>query len=455
MSAKKGNRISFDVATAILRSCSDPLLSRNLINLVFYGQRKGISSTRAILIPSSNSHLVKVTAKINPSHVYTPSRPHSPLKTKPHTTMPVEPSPRLKAKVSSSATLVIGRTSSSSSTDNSIIKSATRPPSPFKQSRGHARKLSSTRSAVDVHVSRPKAPLAAHELSRQRSLTSTLEASFTGAQRNGGLSHPTTPSSPSPRLSPESAPASPAVRVKAKVSNLAKSSGLSTSPSPASTSHPSSPSFATTRPIESRPRAPSITDLSSIFSSRPALPTVPLTVHPITTPTSAANPHRYAPRIPSNTASPRFQALSPLSNRGLDNGVHHVRVSSKIDPAAIPLPPQSPPASTLSFSSQSSKDTHVSSVSGSTAPTPNSHLHGTSPALGSGPDFDVFDEIRDPSSPRHSLDSPVAYTEQVGDSDRKIRAEAKTNRKVTSYPPICTICHSHLRYPDRRLGNHE
>lgn len=436
-----------NVATAVFRSCSDRLLARNLINLDLYGQRKGISSTRATLLPPTNSHLVKVTAKINPSHVFTlqsrpPSRPHSPLKTKPHTTMPVEPTPRLKAKVSTSATVVIGRSSSSSGTDN---KSTTRPPSPFKQSRGHARKLSSTRSAVDVHISRPKAPLAAHELSRQRSLTSTLETSLTGSRRSDGSFHPTTPSSPSPRLSPESAPASPAVRVKAKVSNLAKSSGFSTSPSPASTSHPSSPSFATTRPIESRPRAPSITDLSSIFGSRPS--TVPVTVHPITTPTSAANPHRYSPRIPSNTASTRFQALSPLSSRGLDNGVHHVRVSSKIDPAAIPLPPQSPPASTLSFSSQSSKDTQGSSISGSTAPTPNSHLHGTSPALGSGPDFDAFDEILDPSSPHHSLDSPVIYTEQVEDSDRKIRAEAKTNRKVTGSPPICTFCHSHPRYP--------
>lgn len=382
---------------------------------------------------------------MNPSNVLSPqsrppSRPHSPLKTKPPSTMSIVPASRPKAKVSSSATVVIGRSSSSSSAENSIVKSTTRPPSPFKQSRGHARKLSSTRSAVDVHISRPKAPLAAHELSRQRSLTSTLDASFAGARRVDGSFHHTPPSSPSPRLSPESGPASPAIRVKAKLSSVVKSSGFSTSPTLASSSHPSSPPFATTRPVESRPRAPSITDLS-IFSSRPPLPapsTAPLAIHPITTPTFAANPHRYAPRIPSNSASARFHSFTPLNSRDLDNGIH-VRVSAKVDPAAIPLPPQSPPASTLSFSSHSSKDTQGSSVSGSTAPTPSSHLYGINLTrdehiLGSGPAFDV-DDTCDPNSPGQSPDSSVAYVE---DSDRKIRAEAKTNRKVNNYHSICS-----------------
>ena len=386
------------------------------------------------------------------------------MKTKPPSSMPTEPASRPKAKVSSSATVIVGRSSSSSSADHAIVKSTTRPPSPYKQSRGHARQLSSTRSAVDVHISRPKTSIGAHELSKQRSLTSTLEASFTGARHRNGSFHATPPSLPSPRLSPESASTSPAIRVKAKVSNVAKfSSSQGSSPPPASVSYPSSPTFATTRPIEIRPRAPSITD-TSIFGSRPSLPTAataPPTVHPITTPTFAANPHRYAPRIPSNSAS-RFQSLSPLSNRDLDNGIH-VRVSSKVDPAAIPLPPQSPPASTLSFSSQSSRDTHGSSVSGSTAPTPISHLYGAhltreeqgALVLGSGPAFDVND-TSDPNSPRQSPDSPVAHTDQLNDSDRKIRAEAKTNRKVTNYPFICTpSIHRISNITDRGLGNHE
>jgi hypothetical protein len=109
------------------------------------------------------------------------------------------------------------------------------------------------------------------------------------------------------------------------------------------------------------------------------------------------------------------------------------------------LPPQSPPSSTLSFSSQSSKNTQDSSGSGSTAPSPYSHAHGTTwttgerggSALGPGPTFDVFDDLSDPNSPRYSLGSPTTYADQLKDSDRKTRAKAKTNRKVTNYPPVC------------------
>jgi len=42
----------------------------------------------------------------------------------------------------------------------------------------------------------------------------------------------------------------------------------------------------------------------------------------------------------------------------------------------------------------------------------------------------VFDSPSDPNSPRHSLGSPAANTDQPDDSDRKVRAEAKTNRKI-------------------------
>jgi hypothetical protein len=410
---------------------------------------------------------MKVTAKVNPSNVVTlqsQSRPHSrpasPFKTKSLPSMPAEPVSRIKAKVSSSATIVVGRTTSTSTsnTENSVVKSTTRPPSPFKQSpRGHTRKPSSSRSAVDVQISRPKASLAPHELSRQRSLTSTLDPSLTltGARRNGGsFHHPTPPLSPSARLAPENPSTSPTVRVKAKLSGVAKSHGLNASSStPASPSLPSSPPYATTRLLESRPRATSITDLS-IFDTKPplsAVSTVPVVVHPITTPTFAANPHRYALRIPPNSTSTRFQSLSPLSNRDPDNGVHHVRVSSKVEPAAIPLPPQSPPTSTLSFSSQSSKDTQSSSVSGSTVPTLNSNLQVTTLSAAS----DELDGVCDPNSPRHSLGIPVAYADHLKNSDRKVQAEAKTNRKVTRAILSYAISSIHRFTPDRGLGNHE
>jgi hypothetical protein len=420
---------------------------------------KVISHTQSALFPSCNSHPAKVTAKVNLSNVITvqsrpTSRPHSPSRPKPPpppTSMLAEPTFRPKAKVSSSAAIV-GRSVSSSTAGHSTVKSATRPPSPSKPPRGHARKLSSTRSAVDVQVLRPKASLVSHELSRQRSLTSTLEASSIRARQSNGSFHPTPSAPSSPRLSStDNQSPNPTVRVKARVSSVAKSSGFGTSPTPASSLHPSSPPLATIRPVESRPGVPTITDVRSL-GSRPPSPTVssiPFAIHPITTPTSAANPHRYSPRITPHAASTRIHSHSPSTSRDLDNGVP-LRVSSKVDPAAIPLPPQSPPTSTLSFSSQSSRNTQDSSASGSTAPSPNSHVHGTTwTTLERGPapttTFDVFDDPCDPNSPRYSLGSPTS-TDQLGGPDRHT---AKTNRKVTIYPPICMPLTSHRYHRSR------
>ena len=431
---------------------------------------KVISHPQSAVFPS-HTHPTKVTAKVNLSNVITvhsrpPSRPHSPSRPKhppPPSSIIAEPTFRPKAKVSSSAAIVVGRSVSSSTAGHSTVKSATRPPSPSKPPHGHARKLSSTRSAVDVQVLRPKASLASHELSRQRSLTSTLDASSIRARQSNGSFHPTPSPPSSPRLSSADSPSpNPTVRVKARVSSVAKSNGFGTSPTPASSLHPSSPPLATIRPAESRPGAPPITDVRSL-GSRPPSPTVssiPITIHPITTPTSAANPHRYSPRITPHTASTRIHSHSPSTSRDLDNGIPF-RVSSKVDPAAIPLPPQSPPTSTLSFSSQSSRNTQDSSVSGSTAPTPNSHLHSTSwsalerggPAPGSITTFDVFDDLCDPNSPHYSLGSPTTSTDQLGGPDRHT---AKTNRKVMIYPLWMYKCHLQaIGIADRGLGNHE
>ncbi|KAH8997559.1 hypothetical protein EDB92DRAFT_1443216 [Lactarius akahatsu] len=384
----------------------------------------------------------KVTAKVNLSNVITfhaipPSRPQSPFKVKPpHPPSSIisEPAFRPKARVSNSAAIAVERSSSSPGAASSTVKSIPRPSSPFKPT-----VHSSTRSAVgiDVHTSRPKALRAAHELSRQRSLTSTAEASSARARRGSGSFQPTPSSSTSPHLpldGPSSTPTSPPIRVKAKVSSFAKSNGSSVPPIPLNSLHPSSPPYATTRPIETRPRAPSVIDFGG-FVSTPSSPTTsaaPLAIHPITTATSAANPHRYVSRI--NQTMTRFQSLSPPSTRDLDNDLHF-RVAPKVDPAAIPLPPQSPPVSTLSFSSQSSQNTQGSCVSGSTAPTPSSQFLSTalisgeqgSPTLSSDSVPEASGEPSYPNPSRRSLGSPTAYPE---DSDRKIRAEAKSNRKI-------------------------
>jgi hypothetical protein len=60
-------------------------------------------------------------------------------------------------------------------------------------------------------------------------------------------------------------------------------------------------------------------------------------------------------------------------------------------------------------------------------PTLNSNLQVTPFSAAS----DVLDEICDPNSPSQSLGIPAAYADHPKDPDRKIQAEAKTNRKVT------------------------
>jgi hypothetical protein len=46
----------------------------------------------------------------------------------------------------------------------------------------------------------------------------------------------------------------------------------------------------------------------------------------------------------------------------------------------------------------------------------------------------VFDDLCDPNLSRHTSNGPVTYPDQLGDSDGKIRAEAKSNRKVIVLP---------------------
>ncbi|KAN0134868.1 hypothetical protein V8E53_007242 [Lactarius tabidus] len=385
----------------------------------------------------------KVTAKVNLSnviafHTVPPSRPQSPYKAKlPHPPSSIisEPAFRPKAKVSKSAAVVLERSSSSpNGATSTTFKSIPRPPSPFKQiPLGPTRTHVSTRSAIDARTSKPKALRAAHELSRQRSLTSTAEASSARARRGSGSFQSTPSRSTSPHLSlngPSLSATSSPIRVKAKVSSLAKSNEVSVPPTTLSSLHPSSPPYATMRPIETRPRAPSVIDFGGFISTPPSPTSAVPIVHPITTPTAAANPHRYASRIIPN---PRFQSLSPPSNRD-----HDFRAAQKVDPAAIPLPPQSPPVSTLSFSSQSSQNTQSSCASGSTAPTPNSHILSAiltaggpgSPTLGPGSPLDASSDLSNPNSARNSLGSPTTYPDQLDDSDRKIKAEAKSNRKI-------------------------
>ncbi|KAI0274791.1 hypothetical protein BC834DRAFT_849606 [Gloeopeniophorella convolvens] len=397
----------------------------------------------------------KVTAKVNLSNVIyhpgPPSRPQSPFTAKSPPPLPSsvlsDSNFRPKAKVNSSATVIV-RKPSGSSTVSSGPKSAPRPTSPFKPTFSHAKEFSSARSAVDVPPSRSKATLTAHALSRQRSLTSSGDASLGRNRRSSGSFQPNASPSPlSSHLSPASASAqspTPVIRVKAKVTGLAKSNGPPGALSaPTGVCHASSPPYATTRPIDSRSRAPLIPNFGGGSVSQPPSPTisaVPIVPYPVTTAIPSANSHRYGQRAAPSPTTLRFQSLSSPSSHDYDIDPR-LRAASKVDPATIPLPPQSPPVSTLSFSSrssQSSQNTQSSLASGSTAPTFNSHINGMNlvsrdqgvPSAGSDPTLDALGELFDPDSPRTSVGSPPASDSQLGDPDREIRAEAKSNRKI-------------------------
>lgn len=160
-------------------------------------------------------------------------------------------------------------------------------------------------------------------------------------------------------------------------------------------------------------------------------------------------------------------------------------LTAKVDPAMIALPPQSPPTSTLSFSSSASRSSlsfdtlgssGVSRASGGTAPTyssskvngysnPNSTLSGGSGGLsphiihpqqivngvnGSRRSLDGLG-IRNGGRSRQSSPSSSGSLEEDGEvinlEDRRVKAEAKSNRKVSLLPPPSVSLYSSMMLP--------
>ena len=226
------------------------------------------------------------------------------------------------------------------------------------------------------------------------------------------------------------------IKIKSKVTNFIKSTSANAG-DPAL--RPLSPPYATTRPIHARSRAPSITTFS--LNDPP-----PLAIYPITTASPAANPHRYTPR---RAPSPARPYTSPT----LSSEPYSAKKSSlvpKVDPASVPLPPHSPPISALSLSSKSSvSKTSVSpnseQITDNQLSNVVSHIkrHSIEWIGQPNPLFPQADikaqtkrdrsrsKERSPRDP-HRRDSD---TESEG-SERQLRAEAKTNRKVRYTRPL-------------------
>jgi hypothetical protein len=218
------------------------------------------------------------------------------------------------------------------------------------------------------------------------------------------------------------------IKIKSKVTGFVKSTSANAGDQ---VSRPLSPPYATTRPIHTRSRAPSITTFS--LNDPP-----PSAFYPITTGSPAANPHRFAPR-------PAPSPARPYTSPTLSSEPHSTRRSPlvpKVDPASVPLPPHSPPISALSLSSRSSiSRTPVSLNGDQPADTPSHIKHRSMERINQpNPFFPQAEIKRDRSrsrerSPRDLVHQGESDTESEG-SERQLRAEAKTNRKVRCIGPF-------------------
>ncbi|RPD57096.1 hypothetical protein L227DRAFT_507263 [Lentinus tigrinus ALCF2SS1-6] len=406
----------------------------------------------------------KVTSRIN----YERPRPASPFKQPAPSLSP--PLARPKAKVNSSATIRTGKPGQVVSSPPSARGSSapTRAPSPFKppQSRtttsspaaGSAvrarltARTNGNNSTSPLPESRQRAltagtPSQTASFVRQRrgSVSSNLLVSPTHTEISVGSSPGRSPLSLHPDENIPSSPVSPnvSVRVKAKVSRVAEA-GVHSPPT-----LPPSPRLAN-RPA----RVPSISNLSL---SPPLMPS-----NSSLSPSSASSPSASQLRFGSTRetkhqsfqALPKaFQSFTPNDDTAIDYGGSARGPGPKVDPTAIPLPPQSPPTSTVSFSSHSSAsrssvsyETQDSGFSRSTAPTLHSTLNGnghirqgshSSQARASidGLGFQSAPVTRETSSGSDpdlsdDYDGDAHHADGRDDAERKMKAEAKSNRKI-------------------------
>ena len=240
---------------------------------------------------------------------------------------------------------------------------------------------------------------------------------------------------------------SPAMRIRSKVTTIAKSQSESITRTFSPPLQPStrSASSHTRSPSSSHKRSPSMT-------SSPTSPPPTFQIYPITTAAPAANPYRFSQLRPpairnpaASTFQSSFQSLSSpqndrpsrLDNNSNSNNNNNI-VVAKVDPTFIPLPPLSPPTSTLSFSSKSSvSHSSVSHTAGST----DSRLspvikqqsqNGNAEHLRSTLDTLVMYTSINSGDDSDSGHDPETDGEIGNNEDRTVKAEAKSNRKVGS-----------------------
>lgn len=438
-------------STSALSSSSSPLPSSlaavqanlyplHALSSSWRGRRKPRFAFASDLHAVRAETALQVTARVE----YDRARPPSP--SKPHIPTLSPPAIKPRAKVNSSATVVnrkaqVSRTASPAPSLRS--PPSARAPSPFKPTFPGISQSTSATSVPGVRARLTTRPLSQQSPtgpeSRQRSLTTVPSDSALSSRGIGGRPRRGSVSS---HASLTISPTHAELRAQSHRPPMSPSENGSPLPSPLSSPHPkgitrvkSKVSSATSSPHTSPPpsklpnghnRAPSI---PAISLATPLLPAdnaspVPTLAYPHTAGDSPTHKHVYQPLASLEDVIARYGNYT---------------VTAKVDPAAIPLPPQSPPMSTVSFSSRSSASRssvsyeHGTDISRSTAPTVHSRVNGHSRyARASMDGSDVRSDAMTPSEDESWDDDEITKVRPLPreDPDRKIKDEAKSNRKV-------------------------
>ena len=222
------------------------------------------------------------------------------------------------------------------------------------------------------------------------------------------------------------------VKIKSKVSALAKSNGVEIESPPSLSS-----TWAISRSVHTRPPIPSLSSGFSLNAS-PSLPssTSASSFYPITTAAPAANPHRYT--SPGRALSPTRHAYQTFTPSEAPSKARQV-LKAKVDPASIPLPPHSPPISAISLSSKSSISRSSftpdrSPKSDASASTVNSHTRKRSNIeFARSSPVDHHDGTVSPTTNGRRSSQGRDSDIDSGSSEHNARVAAKSNRKVIFY----------------------
>ncbi|KAG6865779.1 hypothetical protein C0991_011976 [Blastosporella zonata] len=270
-----------------------------------------------------------------------------------------------------------------------------RPVSPTKHLRPKA-KINSSAQSLRKPVKTPRA------VSPARS--STLSPTFQPKSRVTVTVPRSTPTTPQTRTSEtgrlRSRQSSVTLHHAASVSSFPVNS--SPSPDPSDIDGRSSPS----PPVRIKSKVSNLAKSSDTLTPSPSVSSSPLNFYPITTASASANPHRYAPRNPPQTSPNYYLPFRPV-----------------VDPAFVPLPAtHSPPTSALSSrSSASLSRSNVSAESSVSTRTDDQNLRSTLDNL-----LRYTDSHEDDSA--HDLEVDTDDDSQL--SQLNVKAEAKSNRKI-------------------------